>query len=98
VEAARTCTWSQEQGLHLIPPDSIPPCPITNVNLTWAVHNLQNISKKDNISSADIKAAAGVVNQALQVGALDEPIPYMLFVLLLYDLILLRHESCEYSV
>jgi len=67
VQAARTCLWSQEQGLHLTPSDRFPPCPITNVNLTWATHDLWNISQKDNISTADIEAAAGVVDRVLQV-------------------------------
>lgn len=92
-EAARTCVWSQERGLHLTPPDRFPPCPFTNVNLTWAAHNLWNTSQKDNISTADIEAAAEVVDQVLQVGALDE---YIL-VLLFHGLILLQHASDSYS-
>jgi len=71
VQAARTCSWSQERGLHLTPSDRFPPCSITNVNLTWAAHNLRNISQKDNISTADIEAAAGVVDRALQLHAMD---------------------------
>ena len=97
VEAACTCSWSQERGLHLTPSDRFPPCPIANVNLTWAVHDLQIISQKDNISTADIEAAAGIVDQALQVGALDELIPKIVLVLLLRGLILLQHTSYSYS-
>jgi len=89
VQAARTCSWSQEQGLRLTPSDRFPPCPITNVNLTWAAYALQNISQKDNISTADIEAAAGIVDQVLQVCALDELIPKIILILLLHGLILL---------
>jgi len=97
VQAARTCSWSQERGLHLTPSDIFPPCPITNVNLTWAVHDLWNISQKENISTADIEAAAGVVDRVLQVGALDELIPKIVLVLLLHGLILLQHANYSYS-
>jgi len=93
VEAARTCVWSQEQGLHLTQLKRFPPCPDTNVNLTWATQNLWNISRKDNISTADIEAAAEVVDKVLQVGALDEHV----LVLLLHGLILLQHASYSYS-
>lgn len=97
VQAARTCSWSQERGLHLTPSDRFLPCPITNVNLTWAANDLWNISQKDNISTADIEAAAGIVDRALQVGALDEFIPKIVFVLLLHGFILLQHASYSYS-
>jgi len=85
--------WSKEQGLHLTPPERFPPCPVKNVNLTWAVENIRNISRNNNISTADIEAAAEVVDQALQVGALDEHN----LVLLLHGLILLQHASFSYS-
>jgi hypothetical protein len=97
VQAARTCLWSQERGLHLTPSDKFPPCPITNVNLTWATHDLRNISQKENISTTDIEAAAGVVDRVLQVGALDKLIPKIVLVLLLHGLILLQHASYSYS-
>lgn len=97
VQAARTCSWSQERGLHLIPSDRFTHCPITKVNITWAAHELRNISQKDNISSEDIAAATRVVDEALQVGALEEPIPKIIFVLLLPGLILSKHESCSCS-
>jgi len=94
VEAARTCLWSQEWGLHLTPPDRrFPPCPVRNLNLTWAADNLWNISRRDNISTADIEAATEIVDRALQVGALDEHA----LVLLLHGLILLQHASYSYS-
>lgn len=97
VQAARTCSWSQERGLHLTPADRFPPCPITNVNLTWAAQELWNISQKDSISTADIKAAAGVVDRALQVCALDEFIPKIVLVLILHGLTLLQHAGYSYS-
>jgi hypothetical protein len=97
VQTARTCSWSQERGLHLTPSDEFPPCPITNVNLTWAVNELRNISQKGNISTSDIEAAARVVDGALQVGALDELIPKIVLVLLLHLLILLQNASYSYS-
>jgi hypothetical protein len=64
------------------------------VNLTQAAHDLWNISQKETISPADVEAAAGIVDKALQVGELDAPIPYML-VFLLHGLILLKHESYQ---
>jgi hypothetical protein len=97
VEAARTCSWSQEQGLHLTPSERFPPCLITNINLTWAEHELQKISQKVNISPADIETAVAIVDQAVQVGALDEPFPTIILVLFLHGLILLQHESYSYS-
>jgi pterin-4a-carbinolamine dehydratase len=59
-------------GLHLIAPHTgdfhtLPLCSIKNVNLTWAVHDVQNIAQKDVISATDLEAAIRVVNQALQV-------------------------------
>jgi hypothetical protein len=97
VQAARTCSWSQEHGLHLTRSEKYPPCPATNLILNTTVHDLRNISQKDNISPADIKVAAALVDQALQVGAWDEPIPIIITVLFLHVLILLQHEGYSYS-
>ena len=94
-----TCgPWtSQEEGLEVPPqPDIVDPQPTTGVNLTWAAHDLHSISEKDGISPADIEAAAGIVNQALQVSALQEPICYMLVIILPYSLILLKQDRCKY--
>jgi hypothetical protein len=65
-------------GLHLtashtLDSNTLPLCSLTNVNLSWAAHDLQNIAQKGVISPKDLEAATTVVDKALQVGALLEP-------------------------